>query len=91
MLETDECSCDVCPSQAMTASLSCLDLEPGAAVTGRERQAGSIESGMASVSSADSGRINPDENVEEGLQGLAPSYDDMAPRMVRALLIPARG
>jgi hypothetical protein len=46
---------------------------------------------MALVSSADSGRINPDESVEERSQGLGPSYDDMAPRMVRAVLIPARG
>jgi hypothetical protein len=91
MLESDERSCDVCPSQAMATRLSSVDLEQGAAATGRERQAGSIESGMASVPSADSGRITPDENGEEGLQGLAPSYDDVAPTRVRAVLIPARG
>jgi hypothetical protein len=82
----------VCPSQAMAASLSSLDLEQGAAVTASEGRGHFGGSGMASVSSAESSRITPAaEDGEEGSQGLAPSYVDMAPTGVRALLIPVRG
>jgi hypothetical protein len=82
----------VCPSQAMAASLSSLDLEQGATVTAREGRDDFGGSGMASVASAESSRITPAaENGEEGSQGVAPSSDDMAPTTVRALLIPARG
>jgi hypothetical protein len=78
-------------SQAMATRLSSLELEQGATVTGREGEAESEGGATALVSSADSDRINPDENVEERSQGLAPSYDDVAPTRVRAVLIPARG
>jgi hypothetical protein len=90
-LETDGGSFDVFPSQAMTASLSSLDLEHGATVIGREGRDDFGGSGMASVSSAESSRITPAEDGEEGSQGLAPFYVDMAPAGVRALLIPVRG
>jgi hypothetical protein len=75
----------------MAASLSSLDLEQGAAVTGREGRDDLEGSAMASLSSADFGRITPAEDDEEGSQGLAPASDDMAPLKVRAVLIPARG
>jgi hypothetical protein len=75
----------------MAASLSWLDLEQGAAVTGREGQDDFGGSSMASLSAADFGRITPAEDDEEGSQGLATSSDDMAPLKVRALLNTARG
>jgi hypothetical protein len=84
-------SFDVCPSQAMAASLSSLDLEQGAAVTGGQLREDLGGSGMASVAPADAGRITRAEDGGGDSQGLATSCDDMAPRMVRALLIPARG
>jgi hypothetical protein len=79
------------PFQAMAASLSSLDLEQGAAVTGREGRGDFGGSGMASLSAADFGRITPAEDDEERSQGLAPASGGMAPLKVRALLIPARG
>jgi hypothetical protein len=77
MLGTDGASFDVCPSQAMAALLSSLNLG----------QRGLEGSGMALVSSADSGRITPAENAGDGSRGVATSYDAMAPTRVRALLI----
>jgi hypothetical protein len=89
MMETDGAFVTYAPPQAMAASLSSLDLEQGATVTAREGQAGSTSSAMASMAPAGSEHITPDESGEEGRQGVA--FDDMAPSMVRALLIPARG
>jgi hypothetical protein len=74
----------------MTAAISSLDLGEEATVTAREGQAGSNESGMASVAPAVSGRITLAQDREEGSQGLALSYDDMAPTRVRALIILVR-
>jgi hypothetical protein len=62
----------------MAASLSSLDLEPGATVTGREGGGDFGGSGVALGASAESGRITLAENDEERSQGVTTSYNDMA-------------
>jgi hypothetical protein len=76
----NERSCDVCPSQAMAASLSSLDLEQ---VTGREGRDDLGGSDMTSVAAADSGRITAAEDGAGGSQGLSTSCNDMATGKVR--------
>jgi hypothetical protein len=66
----------VCPSQAMTASLSSLDVGEESTVTAREERAGSSASDMASVARAVSERITPAENDIAGSQGLVVAFDD---------------
>jgi hypothetical protein len=75
----------MCPSQAMTASLSSLDLGEEATVIVREGQAGSSASGMASVAPAGPERITPAENGEDGSQGLVVAFDDQEATLVRGM------